>query len=78
MRVSSVFIRLSKTGLRQGAVHKRSRALFRECCRWFIYVFFKFVYLEEVERSCNVGDVRKLGVVGRILLKFFLKNVGRV
>jgi len=43
-----------------------------------MYIFFKFVYLEEVDWSCNVGDVRELGVGGRILLKCFLKNVGRV
>ena len=82
MCVSSVFIHLSKmtikAGLRQGAVYKRSRALFRECYLWFTYVFFKFISLEEVKWSCNVGDVRQLGVGGRILLKFFLKNIGRM
>ena len=74
MCVSSVFIHLLKmtirAGLRQGAVYKRSRELFRDCYLWFTYVSVKFISLEEVEWSCNVGDVRQLGVGGRIL-KFF-------
>jgi len=76
-----VFIHLSQmfstTGLRHVAVYKRSRALLREFICWLTYFFFKLIYLEEMAWSYTVGEVRELGVVGRILLKLFLKSVGR-
>jgi hypothetical protein len=38
----------------------------------------KMISRAEVEWSCTVGEGRELLLGGRILLKLFLKNVGRM